>query len=658
MSVVQKHFREFGPFRLDMAEHVLLRSGEVVPLAPKAFELLVALVENRGHVISKDELIKQVWPDSFVEEANLSHHVFVLRKALGDDRSGAKYIETIPRRGYRFVASVAEVRDESNELVVAERSRSRIVVEQSEELEYATGNVETEQSEVAGVSRKVKPPVAGIKVRAAVITLVCCTIAIPVAIYFWVTANSRPERTVAGVKSIAILPFKLINAEADDEYLGIGMADALIVRFGNLKQIIVRPTNAVAKYNILGQDPVPAGRELKVDAVLDGTIQRLGDRIRVTVQLVRVDDGTHLWTDKFEEKSTDLFAVQDRVSEKVGMALGPKLSGEEQKQLTKRYTDNSEAYRLYLKGGYHWNKWTPEDWQKAIEYFNQAIEKDPNYAQAYGWLGAAYQVQGNNGVLPPKEANAKAKQFAQRALEIDDDLDQGHFTMGAVKLFYEWDWPGVERELKRAIELNPNYVEGRMLYVYYLMITGHTDQALSEARRCEELNPVSPFVSMNLADMLFLARKYDEAILQHRKTLDLDSHYPGVHFGLGGNYLEKGMNEQSVVEVNHGLELCGCSKETSMELGYVYARSGKRREAQAMLDKLKKESSKENQYDPMQIAYVYAALDEKDRSFEWLEKAYNERNSSMLWLNQDPRLDNLHADPRFTSLQRRMGLLQ
>ncbi len=658
MSRYEKHFYEFGHFRLDLREQVLLRGGEVVPLSPKAFNLLVTLVENNGHVLSKDELMREVWPDSFVEEANLSHHIFTLRKALGEDKNGAKFIETIPRRGYRFVASVTGEQPETDELVIAEHSRSRIIVEQTESLDSITGDLETDQKYRAGVLRVGNPPVAGIKNRTALITLVCISIAIGIAIYFWLTTTSRPQRTVADVKSIAILPFKLINTETGEDYLGIGMADALIMRFGNLKQLIVRPTNAVAKYHVLGQDPVSAGRELKVDAVLDGTIQRFGDRMRVTVQLIRVDDDSHLWTDRFEEKATDLFAVQDRVSEKVGLALVPKLSGDEQKQLTKRYTDNSEAYRLYLKGGYHWNKWTPEDWQKAIDYFKQAIEKDPNYAPAYGWLGAAYQVQGNNGVLPPEEANAKAKQFAQRALEIDDDIDQGHYTMGAVKLFYEWDWPGVERELKRAIELNPNYVEGRMLYVYYLISMGHIDEALAEAKRCEEINPVSPFVSVNLADMLSLSRRYDEAIAQYQKTLELDPYYPGVRFSLSGAYLEKGMNEQAFDEVKKGLELCGCDKETSPIIGYLYARTGKRAQAEAILNRLKKEVSKENQNDTMGMAYIYAALGDKDRAFEWLDQAYDERNSSLIWINQEVRLDYLRSDPRFASLQRRVGLMQ
>jgi DNA-binding winged helix-turn-helix (wHTH) protein/TolB-like protein/Flp pilus assembly protein TadD len=653
---VQRHSYEFGPFRLDANERLLVRDGEVVPLTPKAVDLLVVLAENNGHVISKSELMKLVWPDSFVEEANLSHNIFILRKALGEEKSGVKYIETIPRRGYRFVASVTETHEDGDELVVAEHSRSHIIVEQSETLQETTAE-SAGQRDVAKLRNANVAAGGVINKRWALVALACSAAAIGVAMYFWATAGSRYDRSVASVKSMAILPFKLINTDAGDDYLGIGLADSLIVRFGKLKQIVVRPTNAVAKYNVLGQDPLPAGRELKVDAVLDGTIQKFGDRIRVSVQLIRVVDGTHLWTDRFEEKSTDLFAVQDRVSEKVGMALSPKLTGEEQKQLTRRYTDNSEAYRLYLKGGYHWNKWTPEDWQKAVDYFNQAIEKDPNYAQAYGWLGAAYQVQGNNGVLPPKEANAKAKQFAQRALQIDDDLDQGHYTMGAVNLFYEWDWPGAERELKRAVELNPNYVEGRILYVYYLMVTGHTDESLSEARRCEELNPVSPFVSMNLADMLSISRRYDEAIVQYRKTLELDPHYPGIRFALSGSYLEKGMTEQAVAEVNKGLELCGCNKETSLELAYVYARINRQAEAQAILDRLKK-GSKENQNDPMQMCYLYAALGQKDRAFEWLERAYDEPNSSLIWVAVEPRLDNLRSDPRFAAVQRRIGLAQ
>jgi DNA-binding winged helix-turn-helix (wHTH) protein/TolB-like protein len=657
MRIKTKHFYEFGGFRIDRNDRLLLRGSDIIPLTPKAFDLLLILVENADHVLSKNELMQQVWQDTFVEEANLSHHVFTLRKALGEDKNGAKFIETIPRRGYRFVASVTEVQPEPDELVIAEHSRSRIIVEQSESLESITGDLETDQKAMAGVLRVGNPAVAGIKNRTALITLVCISI-VGIAIYFWITNTSRSQRTVADVKSIAILPFKLINTEAGEDYLGIGLADTLIMRFGNLKQIIVRPTNAVAKYKDLGQDPVSAGRELKVDAVLDGTIQRFGDRMRVTVQLIRVDDDSHLWTDRFEEKATDLFAVQDRVSEKVGLALVPKLSGDEHKQLTKRYTDNSEAYRLYLKGGYHWNKWTPEDWQKAIDYFNQAIAKDPNYAPAYGWLGAAYQVQGNNGVLPPEEANAKAKQFAQRALEIDDDLDQGHYTMGAVKLFYEWDWPGVERELKRAIELNPNYVEGRMLYVYYLISIGHIDEAIAEAKRCEEINPVSPFVSLNLADMLSLSRRYDEAIAQYQKTLELDPYYPGVRFSLSGAYLEKGMNEQAFGEVNKGLELCGCDKETSLILGYLYARTGKRVQAETILNRLKKEMAKENQHDTMGMAYLYAALGDKDRAFDWLDQAFDERNSSLIWINQEVRLDDLRSDPRFASLQRRVGLMQ
>jgi serine/threonine-protein kinase len=258
--------------------------------------------------------------------------------------------------------------------------------------------------------------------------------------------------------------------------------------------------------------------------------------------------------------------------------------------------------------------------------------------------------------LPPHEANAKARQFAAEALKIDEGVDQGHFTMGAINLFYDWNWAGGERELKRGIELNPNYVEGRILYVYYLLITGHTDESIAEAKRCEEINPVSPFVSSNLADMLSLARRYDESIAQYRKTLDLDPHYIGAYFSLAGTYLEKGMKEQALIEMNKGFELSGGKRDTSLEFGYLLARTGERPKALALLNRLKTEKSLTKYPDPMWMAYLSAALDERDSAFEWLEKAYADRNSSLIWNNHDPRLDPLRADPRFASLRSRVGL--
>jgi DNA-binding winged helix-turn-helix (wHTH) protein/TolB-like protein/Tfp pilus assembly protein PilF len=652
MSTQFKPSYEFGPYCLSPEEGLLLREGEIVPLAPKALDLLVALVENNGHVISKDALMKRVWPDSFVEESNLSHHVFVLRKALGEDRNGAKYIETIPRRGYRFVASVTEVEDASNDLVVAERTRSHIVIDEEHDASASVIGQATPAKALAGDSRLKRKTL----LLTSIISL-AVLVGLTVAVYFWITNKPAEVEPTLAVKTIAVLPFKPLVADSRDESLELGMADTLINKLSPIRQLIVRPISDVRKYTGLEQNPIAAGRELGVDYVVEGNLLMVGEKTRMTVRLLSVKDGSAIWADKCDQACSNIFELQDAIAERIAGALALRLSNEEKKQLAKHYTENTEAYQLALKGRFYWNKWTPDGFKKAIEYCNQAVEKDPNYAPAYSWMGSAYQAQGNAGILHPKEANIKAKELAEKALKIDNDFDNGHYLLGAVKLFYDWDWPGAERELRRAIELNSNNVEGRMLYVYYLMITGRPDESISEAKRCEELSPVSVFVSWNVGDMLYLARRYDEAIAQYRKTLELDPYCAEAHYGLGYTYIEKGMNEDAIVEVNRGIELDGDKKETSRPLGYIYARTGKRAEVQAILARLE-QVSKSSYVDSIGVVRLRAALGEKDRAFEWFEKAYNERRSRMIWLTVDPRLDSLRQDPRFASLQRRVGLFE
>src|SRR5258706_2703572 len=363
MSQPIKHLYEFGPFRLDATERLLLRAEEVVPLTPKVFDLLLALVENGGHVLSKDELLQRVWPDSFVEEANLSRNIFTLRKALGEDTDEQRYIETVPRRGYRFVASVMSWPKESDDLVVAERARSRIMIEQEEE----TGRTET-----IVVSRR----------RLGALTLAACVAVsgLGLVAYWWLAGRTRLEAARLGKGSISVLPFKPLVAESRDEALEMGMAETLITSLSNLREMSVRPTSAVRQYTELQQDAVAAGRELQVESVLDASIQKSGDRLRVVARLVRIKDGATLWSDKFDEKFTDIFAIQDRLSERMTAALAVRLTGEERKLLAKRYTENSEAYQLYLKGRYFWSKFTNEGLKKSIGFFEQAIEKDPGYA--------------------------------------------------------------------------------------------------------------------------------------------------------------------------------------------------------------------------------------------------------------------------------------
>jgi TolB-like protein len=338
---------EFGPFRIDAHKRRLLRDGETVAVTPKAFETLLALVENSGKLLDKDDLMNLVWPDTVVEEANLTQNVSVLRRALGESSNERKYIVTVPGRGYRFIADVKELFDEEGDLILARRTRSRVVIEDVIETEIPS-------------------------------------------------------------KSLCVLPFKSLSAEASDDYLGLGIADALITKLSNIRQIVVRPTSAVLRYADMSHDPVAVGRELKVESVLEGSIRRDSDRIRVTVQLVNVRDEAPLWADRFDEMFTDIFSVEDRISEQVARALVLKITGEEQKQLTKRQTENAEAYQNYLKGLYYTNKATSNGAMKGIEHYNRAIELDPNYALAYAGLAESYTWL-SHLCLPPGEAMPRAR---------------------------------------------------------------------------------------------------------------------------------------------------------------------------------------------------------------------------------------------------------
>ncbi len=645
MSGPDKHFYEFGAYRIDARDHLLLRDGEAVPLPPKTFDLLLALVESGGRVLSKDELMKQVWPDSFVEEANLSHHVFTLRKALGEDSEG-RYIETIPRRGYRFVAGVTEMQDDSDELVVAEHSRSRIVIEHTEApiltLDYR-GPERT--SRVLGLT-------AGNRPRTVLLALVCAVVLVlAVVIYFW-RAGKTGEQTAA-VKSIAVLPFKPLVADSHDEYLELGMADTLITRLSSLKQLVVRPTSAVRKYTDVQQDALVAGRQLQVESVLDGGIQRLGDRLRVTVRLINVKDGATLWADTFDERFTDIFAVQDAISRRLAGVLALKLSGDDKKLLEKHYTANTEAYQLYLKGRYFWNKRTGDGLREAIKYFGQAIEMDSNYGLAYAGIADCYVLLGNDGELPGDEGYSRAKAAAIRALEIDDRLAEAHTSLAFALAGYHQNSPDAEPEFKRSLELNPNYATGHHWYGLYLYNVGRPELALAEMKRAKELDPLSLVINAELGWAFVWVGQYEQAIEQLQKTLEMDGNFIRTHQVLGLVYLRRGQYEQAIAEYERARQLNG-DTNTLVHLGYAYAVAGRRSEAQKTLGQLI-ELEKLGRVLPSEIAMVYIGLGNMDRAFAWLEKSYaTHENLSFIKVNSE--FERLRSDPRYADLLQRAGL--
>jgi DNA-binding winged helix-turn-helix (wHTH) protein/TolB-like protein/Tfp pilus assembly protein PilF len=644
-----KPLYEFGLFRLDPAEHVLLRDSEPVALRPKEFAVLLALVENHGHVLTKDELIQRIWPGQLVEEGNLNRQISMLRRALGETSDGPQYVETIPKVGYRFVAPVREILDRSADVVIERHTIARIVTEE-EEVPNGGGVFEPslEPKALLASGEKEVNRRRSLALVAVVVLLAGLTLALA---YAWSSRRSRETRAVASVMSLAVLPFKPIGAE-EDEYLGLGMADALITKLSNIRVINVRPTSAVRKYSAQNQDAVSAGRELRVEAAIEGSVQRVGDRIRVTVQLVGVRDGAPLWAGKFDEQFTNIFAVQDRISEQVARALTP--GGAEKELLTKRYTENSEAHQLYLKGRYFWNKRTVEGLKKGIDYFDQAVEKDPSYALAYVGLADSYSLLGDYGGLPPKQTNPQAKKAAMRALELDERLAEAHAALGLIQTSYDWDWTGAESEYRRAIELNPNYETAHQWYSEYLSGQGRHEEAIAEIRRAKEINPVSLIINAVEAWVLYHAREYDQAIAQAQKVVEMDPHFAEVYEYLKRCYDQKGMYKEAIAARQMRRKFAGLDAEETAALREAAAATSARVYWQKRLEQEVEESKRELS-SAFEVAEIHAQLGEKDQAFAWLERAYEKRNVMMMYLKAAPNLDPLRSDPRFADLLRRVG---
>jgi TolB-like protein/DNA-binding winged helix-turn-helix (wHTH) protein/Tfp pilus assembly protein PilF len=617
-----------------------------VQLAPKAFDTLLVLVENRGRVLDKDELMGKLWPDSDVEEANLPLNISALRRALGESPNERRYIITIPGRGYRFGAQVDELDDGNDGLdLFLEKYTSSTLVVEEQELSGHDATASLPAALPATRSRKLIVP--GLTGLAALIV---------VAAVLWgllsKKTDSQPEHPV--IKSLAVLPFKHLGPQTS-EYLGPGMADSLITRLSNLREIKVRPTSSILKYVGQTRQPAEIGKELGVEALLEGSIQNAGDDLRVTVQLVRVEDGSPLWAEKFDERFTDILKIEDSISERVARRLVLKLTGEEREALTRPYTESTEAYRLYLKGRYQWNKATGDTIRKGIEYFQQATEKDASYALAFAGLSDAYSMLPMIGDVAPREAFPKAKEAAARALAIDDRLAEAHASMGYIRFFFDWDWPSAESELERSIQINPNYALGRFCHAVFLSSTGRPDAAIMESRRALELDPLSLRFNALTGQFLFQAHKYDQAEDQAQKALETEPSFWITHIVLGKVYLQKAMYSEALIEFQKARQLSGGNTEATSLMGYTYATSGDRTQAQKMLAELK-ERSGSRYMSAYNIALVHLGIGERNQALDWLDKAYQDRDVRMVLLGVDPKWEVLGSEPRFTALLQRMKL--
>lgn len=609
---------EFGRFRVNVAERVLLRDGEIVPLTPKVFDILLTLVENRGQVVSKEELMKRVWPDTFVEEGNLTQNISLLRKALGESPGGVQFIETVPRRGYRFVAAISEKEHETTAFAPV-----------------VSAEIPVAAAAVTSTNRRRTP---------AFVVAAGLVIAGIIGVMYFTSKAGGSNSAVIG--SIAVLPFIDESADPDAEYINDKIAESLINSLSKLPQLRVVPRSVVASYKGKTIDPRKVGEELNVRAVVTGRLRRHGDIISIQADLIDLQNVAQLWGQHYDHKVSDVLLVQDDISRDIFENLRLKLNVEEKKQL--------EAYRLYLKGRNAWNKRTGDALQEAIQFFNQAIEIDPNNSAAYAGLADCYNMLVVYGRLQPKEGFPKAKEAAAKAMEIDESSAEAHSSMAFIKFRWDWDRAETEREFQTAIKLKPAYAPAHQWYSSYLVAVERFDEAIAEAKRTEELEPLSFVASSHLGWIYYLSGRNDEAIEQCRKILELDpSSFPARRY-LGLAYEAKGMHAEAIAEFQTGVKLSGSPLMLAL-LGHAYAVAGKKAEAQQVLNDL--QQMQEQRYvSPYTVAAIYTGLGDHEQAFKWLDTAVETRDIWLMNLKVDPVFAKLRNERRFTDILARIRL--
>jgi TolB-like protein len=469
---------------------------------------------------------------------------------------------------------------------------------------------------------------------------------------YWFFAG-RSSRS-AQITSVAVLPFLNESGDPNTEYLSDGISESLINSLSQLSQLKVIARSSSFMYKGNAVDPQKVANALGVQGIVTGRIVQRGDNLLISVELMDARDNTQVWGEQYNRHGSDLLAVQTEIARDVSQKLRARLSGADEQKATKNYTANVEAYQLYLKGNYEWKKHTEEDLQKGIEYYNQALEKDSNYALAYAGLAGSYGVLGNN-YLPPREAFPKAKLYAAKALAIDDTLAEAHLMMGGVRLFYDWDWAEAEKEFKRTQTLDPNNAGAHQLYGDRLEIMGRFDEAQAERQRAQELDPLSPMQNMVTGATFYFAGQYTEAIAQNEKTINLEPRYYPAYIWLGQAYEQKKMYVKAIEIFQKGMNLAERHPQLVAALGHTYALSGERDKANKSLAELR-EMSKRRYISPYLFAVVYVGLGDKEQVFAWLDKAYQDRSASLIWLKVEPQFDSLRDDPRYKDLLRRIGL--
>ena len=631
----------FGTYEVSLQSGEVRKAGLRIKVQQQPMKLLGILLERPGEVVTREELRARVWSDEAFGDFDQAVNIAIakLRSAFGDSAENPRFIETLPKRGYRFIGEVSVV-DTDTDTGAKRPGPGDLPATRPGDILPSAGPAPS------SIAPKRRQPY-----RPAIIALALLLIFSLLGLWLF----RYPGRPSTGIRSLAVLPLENLSGEASQNYFADGMTDELITDLAQISALRVISRTSVMVYKG-ARKPLPQiARELNVDAVVEGTVLRSGDQVRITAQLIDAATDKHLWSQSYEGGLRDTLALQNRVATAIADQIRITLTPRKQAALKNGKVVNPEAYESYLKGRYFWNKRTADGLKAALAYFKQAIEEDPKYAPAYSGLADAYALLGDwqYAVMTPKEAFPKAKTAATQALELDGALGEAHNSLAFVLDGFDWDLQSGGKEFQRAIELNPGYATAHHWYAWHLSLLGRYDEALAEMRKAQNLDPLSLIINADLAEILLLAHSYDDSIQQSRKTIEMDPNFAMAHNQLAQAYLQKHMYDEAVAELKRAVELSAGSPTCIANLARAYALSGKRTDAVKLLSDLKN-GSHPGHSNASEIAVIYASLGDTDQAMTWLEKGYEERFNPGVLLR--PGFDPLRSDPRFKNLVQRIGL--
>ena len=620
----------FLDFTLDQSRQLLIHGADEIRLRPRTYDVLVHLVTHAGRVVGKAELMEAVWKDVAVTDDSLVQSLMEIRRALGQAEG---IVKTVRGRGYLFDTGVEMV------------TRDAVSAGQQSQRDQRTDS----------------PKGARIPTnRRALVTV--AVIAGVGALAWWIGLGARRHASPAGptapIRSIAVLPLQNLSRDQEQEYFADGMTDELITQLAKIGSLRVISRTSVMRLKGTHKALTDIARELNVDAVVDGSVARSAERVRVTAQVIQVHPERLLWAERYDRALGDIVILQGTLAREIAHAIHVALTPQEQARLANLRPVNHDAYEALLRGRYYWNKRTEATTTKAMEYFRAASEKDPTYAHAFVGLSNSYWSlalsEALQEVLPPREAFAKATAAVDKALEIDDTLAEAHASLAHIKFQYDRDWAGAEREFKRAIELNSNYADAHHWYALCLMWMGRQDEAVGQIQAARELDPLSLPINANLGWILAVGGRYEQAIDQSRKTLEMDPNFALARYRLGQTYVLAGNYSEAVAELTKAVGLSQSPRAMS-ELGLAHALAGNRSAALELLGQLT-DQSKQRHISPFNLAVIHGGLGDKERALEWLDKAYEERSPSLNLLKVSPAFIGMHREPRFVAMVRSLGM--